>query len=87
MTVSDTCKLKELESENARLKKIAAGQMLAIESLKCRDYRLYTTYISLRFLIEDGKTQKIASWVLDFMARLAGIELTTLGFGVIRSYL
>jgi putative transposase len=34
MTVSDARKLKELESENARLKKIVAEQMLAIEGLK-----------------------------------------------------
>jgi putative transposase len=34
MTVSDIRKLKDLESENARLKKIVAEQMLAIEGLK-----------------------------------------------------
>ncbi len=34
MTVSDARKLKELETENARLKKIVAEQMLAIEGLK-----------------------------------------------------
>lgn len=34
MTVSDARKLKDLESENARLKKIVAEQMLAIEGLK-----------------------------------------------------
>ncbi|HEY3325666.1 MAG TPA: IS3 family transposase [Novimethylophilus sp.] len=34
MTVSDARRLKELESENARLKKIVAEQMLAIEGLK-----------------------------------------------------
>ena len=34
MTVSDARKLKELESENMRLKKIVAEQMLAIEGLK-----------------------------------------------------
>ena len=31
MTVSDARKLKDLESENARLKKIVTEQMLAIE--------------------------------------------------------
>jgi hypothetical protein len=34
MTVSDDRKLKELESDNIRLKKIVAEQMLAIEGLK-----------------------------------------------------
>jgi putative transposase len=34
MTVTDARKLKELESENARLKKIVVDQMLAIEGLK-----------------------------------------------------
>jgi len=34
MTVSDARRLKDLESENAKLKKIVAEQMLAIESLK-----------------------------------------------------
>lgn len=34
MTVSDARKLKDLESENVRLKKIVAEQMLAIEGLK-----------------------------------------------------
>jgi putative transposase len=34
MTVSDARKLKDLESENAKLKKIVAEQMLAIEGLK-----------------------------------------------------
>lgn len=34
MTVSDARRLKELESENMRLKKIVAEQMLAIEGLK-----------------------------------------------------
>jgi putative transposase len=34
MTVSDAHKLKELEAENVRLKKIVAEQMLAIEGLK-----------------------------------------------------
>jgi len=34
MTVSDACRLKDLESENAKLKKIVAEQMLAIEGLK-----------------------------------------------------
>jgi putative transposase len=34
MTVSDARKLRELESENMRLKKIVAEQMLAIEGLK-----------------------------------------------------
>ena len=34
MTVSDARKLKELEAENAKLKKIVAEQMLAIEGLK-----------------------------------------------------
>ena len=34
MTVSDARKSKDLESENARLKKIVAEQMLAIEGLK-----------------------------------------------------
>lgn len=33
MTVSDARKLKDLASENARLKKIVAEQMLAIEGL------------------------------------------------------
>ena len=33
MTVSDARKLKDLESQNARLKKIVAEQMLAIEGL------------------------------------------------------
>jgi len=34
MTVSDARKLKDLESENTRLKKIVAEQVLAIEGLK-----------------------------------------------------
>lgn len=34
MTVSDARRLKELEFENIRLKKIVAEQMLAIEGLK-----------------------------------------------------
>ena len=34
MTVSDARRLKDLESENAKLKKIVAEQMLAIEALK-----------------------------------------------------
>ncbi len=34
MTVSDARKLKDLEGENLRLKKIVAEQMLAIEGLK-----------------------------------------------------
>lgn len=34
MTVSDDRKLKELESNNIRLKKIVAEQMLVIEGLK-----------------------------------------------------
>ena len=34
MTVPDARRLKDLESENARLKKIVAEQMLAIEGLK-----------------------------------------------------
>jgi putative transposase len=34
MTVSDARRLKDLESENARLKKIVAEQMLAMEGLK-----------------------------------------------------
>lgn len=34
MTVSDAGKLKDLESENAKLKRIVAEQMLAIEGLK-----------------------------------------------------
>lgn len=34
MTVSDAHKLKELEAENLRLKKIVAEQVLAIEGLK-----------------------------------------------------
>lgn len=34
MTVSDARKLKELELENARLKRIVAEQVLAIEGLK-----------------------------------------------------
>lgn len=34
MTVPDARRLKELESENSRLKKIVAEQMLAIEGLK-----------------------------------------------------
>lgn len=34
MTVSDARRLKDLESENSRLKKIVAEQMLAIEGLK-----------------------------------------------------
>lgn len=34
MTVSDARKLKDLESENTRLKKMVAEQMLAIEGLK-----------------------------------------------------
>ena len=34
MTVSDARRLKEVESENAKLKKIVAEQMLAIEGLK-----------------------------------------------------
>jgi putative transposase len=34
MTVSDAHKLKQLEAENLRLKKIVAEQMLAIEGLK-----------------------------------------------------
>jgi putative transposase len=34
MTVSDARRLKDLESENAKLKKIVAEQMLAIEGLK-----------------------------------------------------
>ncbi|SEL13976.1 hypothetical protein [Nitrosovibrio tenuis] len=33
MTVSDARRLKDLESENAKLKKIVAEQMLAIEGL------------------------------------------------------
>jgi hypothetical protein len=36
MTVSDARKLKDLESENTRLKKIVAEQMLAIEGLKAK---------------------------------------------------
>jgi putative transposase len=34
MTVSDARRLKDLESENTKLKKIVAEQMLAIEGLK-----------------------------------------------------
>jgi putative transposase len=34
MTVSDARRLKDLESENAKLKKIVAEQMLALEGLK-----------------------------------------------------
>lgn len=34
MTISEARKLKDLESENARLKKIVAEQVLAIEGLK-----------------------------------------------------
>mgnify|MGYP003587208684 CR=1 FL=1 len=34
MTVSDARRLKDLESENAKLKKFVAEQMLAIEGLK-----------------------------------------------------
>ena len=34
MTISDAHKLKALEAENLRLKKIVAEQMLAIEGLK-----------------------------------------------------
>lgn len=34
MTLSDARRLKDLESENAKLKKIIAEQMLAIEGLK-----------------------------------------------------
>lgn len=34
MTVSDARRLKDLESENAKLKKIVAEQVLAIEGLK-----------------------------------------------------
>lgn len=34
MTVPDARRLKDLESENAKLKKIVAEQMLAIEGLK-----------------------------------------------------
>lgn len=34
MTVPDAKRLKDLESENAKLKKIVAEQMLAIEGLK-----------------------------------------------------
>lgn len=34
MTVSDARRLKDLESENAKLKKIVADQILAIEGLK-----------------------------------------------------
>jgi putative transposase len=34
MTVSDARRLKDLESENAKLKKIVAEQILAIEGLK-----------------------------------------------------
>jgi putative transposase len=34
MTVSDTRRLKDLEMENARLKRIVAEQVLAIEGLK-----------------------------------------------------
>ena len=34
MTVSDARRLKDLESENEKLKKIVAEQMLAIEGLK-----------------------------------------------------
>ena len=34
MTVSDAHRLKDLESENAKLKKIVAEQILAIEGLK-----------------------------------------------------
>lgn len=34
MTISDARRLKDLESENAKLKKIVAEQMLAIEGLK-----------------------------------------------------
>ncbi len=34
MTISDARKLKDLEMENAKLKKIVAEQMLAIEGLK-----------------------------------------------------
>jgi len=34
MTVSDARKLKDLETENAKLKKIVAEQVLAIEGLK-----------------------------------------------------
>lgn len=34
MTVSDAHRLRDLESENAKLKKIVAEQMLAIEGLK-----------------------------------------------------
>ena len=34
MTVSDARKLKDLESENTRLKRIVADQLLAIEGLK-----------------------------------------------------
>jgi putative transposase len=34
MTISDAHKLKELEAENLRLKKIVAEQVLAIEGLK-----------------------------------------------------
>jgi len=34
LTVSETRKLKDLESENAKLKKLVAEQLLAIEGLK-----------------------------------------------------
>jgi hypothetical protein len=36
MTVSDARKLKDLESENTRIKKLVAEQMLAIEGLKAK---------------------------------------------------
>ena len=34
MEVSEACRLKILEAENARLKKLVAEQMLAIDALK-----------------------------------------------------
>ena len=57
MAVSDTRKRKELKSENVRLKKIVAEQMLAIEGLKGDCCKKMTTPVARREALEILKAK------------------------------
>ena len=79
MTVSDARKLKDLESKNARLKKLLSEQMLAIEGLKEIAAKKVVTPVTRREALEilkaKGLSERAACRIAGVSRRIARYEL------------
>ncbi|HJW56985.1 MAG TPA: IS3 family transposase [Burkholderiaceae bacterium] len=79
MTVSDARKLMDLESENARLKKIVAEQILAIEGLKEIAGKKMLTPAARREAVDilkaKGLSERAACQIAGVSRRIANYEL------------